>query len=455
MNATQSHRGRTVTAAVVASVVVFYVITDLRWGYGPLGHWVGSADAERSTAAPLYITSVPDSADVYINNDWVGTTPYPYETFDPGILRVRLEREGLVPVETVLIIREDAPPPVFPPFIFSMHVELLSVPEGGQPIVDGRPLRPYDAVNFNLPATETVAVAFELDGRRSTSAIKLNPVKGLVGGDTALWRWQKPGTTGTAALVGLFARRVIFRSEPSGAELFLDGQPMPVGRANGGVEIPYGSHVVRFVRAPFRDHRTEVVVTADAPDTFAVVLQRDVLFAAVDAADSLGARLPARIAWIRSSDGEEIDRAHHLPTPGLVELEGRSYTVKFDCKGYADTTVQLAWDAAELVVGMRSLRPEPGPEVVAAGSDMGWVRFVVSAGRNKPVAGAEVIGVEKHHGNVVRYGPTDAAGLLLVQVPVGDYRWQAEKEGFVGKTNGERVKVAKNPKKITLKLKPR
>jgi hypothetical protein len=453
MDARAPKRGWKAGVAAVVVVLGLYVITDLQWQYGPLGRWVGSADADEATA-PLYITSIPDSAQVYVNNELVGTTPYLYEKFDPGILRIRLEHEGLAPVETVFIVKENAPPPVLLPFVFSMHVDLLSVPEGGQPIVNGRPLRPYEAVNFNMSASETVAVAFELDGERSTSSVRLNPVKGLVAGDTTLWRWRGPGAAGAAALVGVFARRIYFSSEPRGADVYLDDQSAPIGQTNALIDVPYGPHLVTFVRAPFRDYRLPLSVSKDAPDSCVALLRRVVRFTAI-AADDSTVDLAARVVWIRGGETDIKTARDHLQTPASFELDGKPYWVRFECKGYADTTVVLAADAGELAVAMRSLQAEHVPALAAAAQPEARVQFVVNAGRHKPVAGAEVIGVEKSNGNVVRYGPTDAAGELLAQVPVGDYKWQAAKEGFTGKTNGERIKPGKKPKKIALKMKPR
>jgi hypothetical protein len=86
---------------------------------------------------------------------------------------------------------------------------------------------------------------------------------------------------------------------------------------------------------------------------------------------------------------------------------------------------------------------------------LAWVRFVVKQGRKKSLAGAEVFGIDKGDGQIVRYGPTDADGMLTTRVPVGDYDWWAAKEGFTaGKPNGERVKRGRKTKEITLKVKP-
>ena len=80
-----------------------------------------------------------------------------------------------------------------------------------------------------------------------------------------------------------------------------------------------------------------------------------------------------------------------------------------------------------------------------------WVQFRVRD-RHGPVADAEVIGVEKSTGDVVRYGTTGEAGQIITMVPPGDYDWRASKHGYEGRPNGERIKPGRGLKKITLRL---
>jgi hypothetical protein len=129
--------------------------------------------------------------------------------------------------------------------------------------------------------------------------------------------------------------------------------------------------------------------------------------------------------------------------------------VHLTCTGYADTTILLSAFANEALVAMRPL-PKPRHEEVAADErELAWVRFVVQQGRKKGVAGAEVFGVDKDDGTIVRYGPTDDDGVLTTRVPVGDYNWWAARTGFLaGKPNGERIKQSRKTKEITLKVKP-
>ena len=70
-------------------------------------------------------------------------------------------------------------------------------------------------------------------------------------------------------------------------------------------------------------------------------------------------------------------------------------------------------------------------------------------------AGAEVIGVDKAWGDTVRYGPTDVSGEVVVPVPIGDYEWQAVKEGFIGRIDGERIKPGDKTQRLRLRLDPR
>lgn len=66
-----------------------------------------------SATTPLSIATFPQDAQVYLNNEPVGRTPLDDFNVEPGTTRLRLEREGYIPIDTTLIIREDERPALF------------------------------------------------------------------------------------------------------------------------------------------------------------------------------------------------------------------------------------------------------------------------------------------------------------------------------------------------------
>lgn len=439
-------------AGIIAGVILL-VLAAFRYfgGTGPSG-------VDGTTAAddgsPYVIRSAPPHAQVYINNELAGRTPFRYKSFDPGVLRIRLEHENLAPVETLLIVQEDDPVPAFPTFVFSIPVELTSNPPGAQPVVNGRVLRPYEIASYAVPATETLQVVYELGGEVS-KPVQFNPVTGIVGDvDSLRWQWRPATEEDPAQLTGIFAKLVRVSSEPPGAAIYLDGNPIAIGRTNSRVAIPYGEHTLTLRMPPFEDKTVLIAAGRDRSEPISIVMRRVVWLSAVDRINPYD-DLNASIKWVSQGGHYVVNPDDRMVTPASVVLEGIPSLVQVTCAGYADTIVSLGAFASELHVEMRpAARVET---VVERGKDteVSWVRFVVKEGRRNLIAGAEVFGVDKYDGRIVRYGPTNADGELTTRVPVGDYDWWAAKEGFAaGKPNGERVKLNRKTKEITLKLKP-
>lgn len=439
-------------SAILAAVALLIVAAASYFGSDHPAVMTG--DAEVDDGSIYVIRSIPSRAEVYINNALVGKTPYRYESFEPGVLRIRLEHSKLAPVETLLIVTDDGPVPVFPEFVFSVPVELASLPVGAQAVVDGRQLRPYEVASYSVPATDTLELAFELEGE-ATKPVRFNPLSGLVDdSDTTRWQWRPASEDAPAQLTGVFASRVRVTSIPTGASIFLDDQPIPIGQTDGRVAVPYGDHTLTLRLMPFDDLVIPVSVGRDRVETVSGVLSRAVWLTAVDALNPF-ADLQARVEWIRQGQKYVVNPDDGISTPKNVLLEGRPAEVRLTCPGYADTTMILTASASELIVAMRPLPKPKQEEYAGEGKDAAWVRFVVKEGRKKVVAGAEVFGVDKDDGTTVRYGPTDGDGVLTTRVPIGDYNWWAAKTGYVaGKPNGERVKQSRKTKEITLKIKP-
>lgn len=435
--------------AIVAAIILF-VVAAARY-FGSSGT---TADGGVEDGSPYVIRSIPSGASVFINNELVGTTPHPYKEFDPGVLRVRVEYGDLAPAETLLIVQASAQLPIFPTFVFSIPIELASDPPGAQPIVNGRELRAFEIASYSVRATDTLEVEFEL-GPESSEPVRFSPLLGLVDdADTVRWKWRPATADKPAQLTGVFAQLVRVKSIPSGAAVYLDKNPIPIGYTDGRVAIPYGDHRLTFRLAPFDDYEVEISSSRDRAAPVSVVLRRQLWVAAVDAQNPYY-DLNARVTSILQSGRYIVAPDDRLSTPGSVYLDGVQAVMELSCEGYADTTVVVSGSVGDITVAMRALPKQRPADPEVAAEELAWVRFVVKEGRSELLAGAEVFGVDKDNGNIVRYGPTDGEGTLTVRVPLGDYDWWAAKTGYIaGKPNGERVKRSRKTKEITLKLKP-
>lgn len=438
--------------AGILALVLALIIAAVRYFGGETGSGTDSVQAD--DGSPYVIRSIPSPAKVFLNNEPAGSTPLKYESFESGILRIRLEFANLAPVETLLIVREDSPTPTFPPFVFSIPVELTSVPPGAQPVVNGLPLRPFEIASYRVPATDTLEVTFEL-GDESSESVLFNPIAGIVDeADTLRWRWEPATEDNPARLVGVFAAQLRVSSDPPGAQIFLDDDPIPIGTTNGRVNVPYGDHMLTLRLAPFDDYVLPVSASQDRSEPVSVVLNKAVWIAAVDAQNPF-ADLNAKVSWVKQGEQYLVNPDDRFETPRNLLVGGKPTYIQLSCEGFADTTILLGVFASEATVAMRRLPRKLREEPPVPDEEMGWVRFVVKESRSGRVAGAEVYGVDKDNGRIVRFGPTDEEGMLTTRVPIGDYDWWAAKSGYTaGKPNGERVKGGRKTKEITLKVKP-
>ncbi len=435
----------------VLFLVILLLVAGIRYFGGDVGNPGDGASAD--DGSPNVIRSIPSGARIFFNNSPVGVSPMKYESIDAGILRIRLELGTFAPVETLLIVPDDGPVPTFPPFVFSIPVELSSVPPGAEPIVDGRLLRAYEVASLAVPATDTLEVAFEL-GDELTDPVLFNPVVGIVDDvDTIRWKWQPAQDGAPARLTGVFAATQRITSEPPGALVYLDDQPLPIGKTNGRVSIPYGEHTLTLRLEPFDDLTIQVSAGQDRSEPIFARMEKAVWISAVDARNPFS-DLNAKVEWVKQAGQFIITPDDRIVTPTSILLGGSLCQVNLTCAGFADTVVTIPTMAGEATVAMRAIPRHLEAEKPKSDAEMAWVRFVVKEARSGGVMGAEVFGVDKDDGRIVRYGPTDESGELTTQVPVGDYDWWAAKTGYVaGKPNGERVKKGRKTKEITLKLK--
>jgi serine/threonine protein kinase len=451
---TRRRSGRAYIVAVLATCILGYAFADLYWGFGPLARFSGLKPTPDTGREGWEVVTVPPGAELRVNGVWAGTTPCDLGDLSPGPATIRLSIPGLVPIDTVFNISADEGPLELDPFVFSCRVHFSSVPTGANILVNGHELSDLEAARFALAVSETVQVEMTLGGETPMSPARLNPLAGIIPpSDTAVWRWRPPREDSPAELLGVFSRTVEIRSRPLGAFAFFDGDSIPAGKTPLSWLMPYGDHTVRLSREPFMDYRFAITVGQESPSVYAPVLRRTVHLRAVSPS-APDTDIGAEIAWIKEGAVYLKTPFDNLATPYSIPLDGVGHEIRFRHRSFADTTVRLDAATDRLTVVMR-------PETESGGQssdneddtdlEEGWVQFRVR-GPGGPIAEAEVIGVEKDTGVIVRYGPTDDAGQLIARVPIGDYEWRATKIGLEGRSNGERVKGDRKLKEITLKM---
>ncbi|GAB4319579.1 MAG: hypothetical protein Kow0074_09270 [Candidatus Zixiibacteriota bacterium] len=412
----------------------------------------------RSALAPprAELVTVPAGAEIAIGGKTVGETPYTLNNLSPGPLSIRLFYPGYRPVDTVLIVKDPGDVGPFEPFILEKRIRFSSIPGGATVLVNGRELSDREASDYWVSAVDTVLIEYRLQEQEPLAPAYLTPMAGLIEPtDTTIWTWIPDREPHGGELLGQFERLVRIRSVPSGALVYVDRDTVPIGETEVAFPAAYGRHRVRLERAPYLDYVFEITVGRDSPSLYTVALERTVHIRAADS-DSPMNELAARVEWIRRGDQYLKTPVDEITTPYSLILDGQVHEARLVLEGFADTTVTIGPMQRAVEVFMRPRRGEPveSEDETEGSGGRGWVRFVVKDG-DAPVAGAEVIGVEKSTGLTVRYGLTDADGEFVTYVPVGDYDWRAVKPGFEGRNNGERIRPGRHVKTITLRLNDR
>ena len=451
-NSRSSSGGFLIAGLMVAVVVILWL-----WWSGQFSV-VGDRTSDAgggitdSTAYDLY--SLPSGASVSIDGELVGLTPYAFEHLSTGPLTLRLEYPGFRPIDTVLIIKNPNEIEAITQWVFEKRVRFSSIPGGARVHVDGRELSDGEAADFWVLATDTILVEYELRNEQPMAPAFLSPTAGLIEPtDTTIWHWTPDRELHGGELLAQFEQMIRIRSLPEGALVYLDGDTVPVGTTELMLPMVYGRHRARLVREPCLDYVFDLAVGRDSPGLYTIALQRAVHIRTTDARDP-DREISARIDWIRRNKRYIRTPADELTTPYSLLIDGYPHEVHLSGEGFADTTVLLGSEIQFVDIALIPSRgPQSGgdPDHNQAENAEGWVRFLVK-GNQGPVAGAEVIGIEKQTGLTLSYGLTDAAGEFLTRVPVGDYDWHATKSGFEGRSNGERIRGGRGLKQITLRL---
>lgn len=450
----RSHGWVTIAVAVV---LVAYMMADLYWGFGPLSRITGIdlSQLPGEGIRPAEIVTIPPGADLTVNGVFAGQTPCVLDQPPPGPVTLQLALPGLLPIDTVIIVKEGEPVGPFPPFIFQCRVHFNSAPAGAKISVNGHELSDMELARFTVSVTDTVNVAMSLEGEQPLPEAAFNPLLGFVApSDTTVWRWFPRSEESPGELTGVFRREIRIHSDPPGAMVYVDGDSAMSGYTDLALPLPYGDHTITLRREPYMDYRFALKVGQETPGVFSAVLKRTVHISAVDR-DDPGTDIGATIDWIRQGTSYLKSPFDDVKTPYSIQLGGLPHEILLKHEDYWDTTVTLDARADRLEVEMRRMsdldRKERDERDDNNNESDAWVRFLVRNG-DDPVADAEVIGVEKNTGVVVRYGVTGEAGQIITKVPPGDYDWRATKHGFEGQMNGERIKPGAGLKKITLKL---
>ncbi|HXF49521.1 MAG TPA: protein kinase [Verrucomicrobiae bacterium] len=323
--------------------------------------------------ATVTLTTIPPEAAVLINGEkQEGVTPLELKDLPEGEHDLVFRKPGLPDLMAHLSYPKKEKKSLS--YAFEAPVQLASVPSGAAVMVNGSELgKTPMTVRWKL--SEPFDLKLKEPNGGELSGFKLDPLRETAEmTDARLWRFT-PGRTPSLnfSITGYFRKEIEFRSNPSGASVFLGKDTAPVGNTaqNPKILLDYGRQRIRFALSGHQSKEVTLDVGAAT---------------------------------------EAIYAAELMPT-GTTPLAEKPPDAKPAGKG-----------------GTRSIAP-PGekPETKALDSR---TRIVVKDERANSLSGVPVTIRSRRTREIVAQGKTDGNGTFAADLSGGMYRVTVSPPGF-------------------------
>ncbi|HLG93897.1 MAG TPA: serine/threonine-protein kinase, partial [candidate division Zixibacteria bacterium] len=193
------------------------------------------------------LTTVPSEATVIINGEKrEGVTPLELKDLPEGEHDLVFRKPGLPDLMTHLSYPKKEKKNLT--YAFEAPVQLASVPPGASVIINGSEVGKAPlTVRWKL--SEPFDMKLKEPNGGELSGFKLDPLRETADmADARLWRFS-PGRTPSLnfSITGYFRKEIEFRSNPSGASVFLGKDTAPVGNTaqNPKILLDYGKQKIR------------------------------------------------------------------------------------------------------------------------------------------------------------------------------------------------------------------
>lgn len=237
--------------------------------------------------------------------------------------------------------------------------------------------------------------------------------------DRRVWHFSKTTDVYKSYTVeGTFRKRVLVNSMPSGAEIFVDNEPNPIGLTGyqSDVLLPLGRHEFILKKEGYIPRRIVVDVNENGPNEVTEALYRTVRFFAKDINDTAGNELGAFIVQL-SRSGQTIQR--NDVTPCEIALGPYVYKIVFRKPGYKDTEVKVTPDKRAVVARLEPALVNVVVQVVDALAGVPINKALVSY-KNLQNPSSE----ERY------FAMTDVNGRCSSPLPPGQYSFKVKKFGY-------------------------
>ena len=205
--------------------------------------------------ANISVSSMPDGAEIVIDNEQVGTTPASIEVIQ-GERTLQLRKPGYKVFESLLKVTAQTPQELAPVVLEKANgkINIVSNPAGVNVTISGQYLGQTPLAVALPPAENYQLVATRAGYQNYTRALSISPEE-----DLSLNLSLKP-------IVGLIKLAV----SPPGASLFVDNRAQ--GDANQTLELKARSHELRVELAGYASYVTKVIPQPGLPQQLNIVM---------------------------------------------------------------------------------------------------------------------------------------------------------------------------------------
>jgi serine/threonine protein kinase len=430
----------------IAVLILLFIFASLFGGGGDDGS-TPSGDYR------VWINSVPEGADVFLNDQNYGLTPLQVIDIADGdyTLRISLANADIIDTQFTL---EENDQLTFPNFIMSRILYVNSIPQGASIFIDN-----HD-INQTTPALVKISIAdsvdIKLEHTNETMPVVLTSfsiVKGTFDAvDNSYWDFSKAVNNNQYELIGRFVKEVTISSKPQGADIYIANATEPANQTPSNVMLPYGSTTLRLVKSGFKDKVRTVNINEEFAGSLFYEMFREVSVTAVASDNPNGPDLAATIYQVES-EGKKSPSTDKTPINLL--LTGIEHKIYLKKDGYYDSTFIVGVSQTELKAVLRRKTSEipKEPVVVEKKSNEGSLIFIFKDKKSSaPISGVDVIAERKSDKERIHLGSSNASGRLTVNIEEGKYKFISNKDGYKDWDKGKTVKKGKEYK-FTNKLK--
>ena len=303
-------RGKAVLLiTAISALVVLAVVAGISLLQGPDEAEQGGRMETPRVEGEMWVMSDPSGAAIYLDEDTLAQeiTPYLISELSPGTHRVKVRKAGYVSADSSVEVFSDSTVTVRMTLVEERGaVSVRSDPTGAEVYVDGRR---SDVTPCQIPlAVGPHSLRLTMDGYRekdleteviadSTVEIPVVVLQKVFGG-------------------------VLVRSDPPGAEVYVDQEATSRGMTPMTLELTPGPHILLFRMEGHEEKREPLTAVADRTDTLEVVL--------APLLGRLFVTSPTSGAAVYL-DGERVGQTPSCEIPDLLPSE---YRIRVELSGY-------------------------------------------------------------------------------------------------------------------------